>query len=94
MSAFSIWTAALRVPPTYDAVKQVKESKGLTSPHAYAYLADGTGGQLPAVALGYHGRSDRCDRCSERRCVRFVAVNKSLPGVTGCVLEDGTEVIP
>ena len=78
---------------TYDAVKQVKESKGLTSPHAYAYWPMAQVGNYRLSLSAIMGALTAATDAANGDVPSLSPSNKSLPGVTGLCLEDGTEVI-
>lgn len=78
---------------TYDAVKQVKESKGLTSPHAYAYWPMAQVGDYRLSLSAIMGALTAATDAANGDVPSLSPSNKSLPGVTGLCLEDGTEVI-
>lgn len=78
---------------TYDAVKQVKESKGLTSPHAYAYWPMAQVGNYQLSLSAIMGALTAATDAANGDVPSLSPSNKSLPGVTGLCLEDGTEVI-
>ncbi len=78
---------------TYDAVKQVKESKGLTSPHAYAYWPMAQVGNCRLSLSAIMGALTAATDAANGDVPSLSPSNKSLPGVTGLCLEDGTEVI-
>ncbi|MEE0032406.1 MAG: phage tail sheath family protein, partial [Agathobaculum butyriciproducens] len=78
---------------TYDAVKQVKESKGLTSPHAYAYWPMAQVGNYRLSLSAIMGARTAATDAANGDVPSLSPSNKSLPGVTGLCLEDGTEVI-
>ena len=78
---------------TYDAVKQVKESKGLTSPHAYAYWPMAQVGDYRLSLSAVMGALTAATDAANGDVPSLSPSNKSLPGVTGLCLEDGTEVI-
>ncbi len=78
---------------TYDAVKQVKESKGLTSPHAYAYWPMAQVGDSRLSLSAIMGALTAATDAANGDVPSLSPSNKSLPGVTGLCLEDGTEVI-
>ena len=78
---------------TYDAVKQVKESKGLTSPHAYAYWPMAQVGASRLSLSAIMGALTAATDAANGDVPSLSPSNKSLPGVTGLCLEDGTEVI-
>lgn len=78
---------------TYDAVKQVKENKGLTSPHAYAYWPMAQVGNYRLSLSAIMGALTAATDAANGDVPSLSPSNKSLPGVTGLCLEDGTEVI-
>lgn len=78
---------------TYDAVKQVKENKGLTSPHAYAYWPMAQVGDYRLSLSAVMGALTAATDAANGDVPSLSPSNKSLPGVTGLCLEDGTEVI-
>lgn len=78
---------------TYDAVKQVKENKGLTSPHAYAYWPMAQVGDYRLSLSAIMGALTAATDAANGDVPSLSPSNKSLPGVTGLCLEDGTEVI-
>lgn len=78
---------------TYDEVKQVKESKGLTSPHAYAYWPMAQVGNYRLSLSAIMGALTAATDAANGDVPSLSPSNKSLPGVTGLCLEDGTEVI-
>lgn len=78
---------------TYDAVKRVKESKGLTSPHAYAYWPMAQVGNYRLSLSAIIGALTAATDAANGDVPSLSPSNKSLPGVTGLCLEDGTEVI-
>ena len=78
---------------TYDAVKQVKESKVLTSPHAYAYWPMAQVGNYRLSLSAIMGALTAATDAANGDVPSLSPSNKSLPGVTGLCLEDGTEVI-
>ena len=78
---------------TYDAVKQVKESKGLTSPHAYAYWPMAQVGNYRLSLSAIMGALTAATDAANGDVPSLSPSNKSLLGVTGLCLEDGTEVI-
>lgn len=78
---------------THDAVKQVKESKGLTSPHAYAYWPMARVGDYRLSLSAIMGALTATTDAANGDVPSLSPSNKSLPGVTGLCLEDGTEVI-
>lgn len=78
---------------TYDVVKQVKESKGLTSPHAYAYWPMAQVGNYRLSLSAIMGALTAATDAANGDVPSLSPSNKSLPGVTGLCLEDGTEVI-
>lgn len=78
---------------TYDAVKQVKESKGLTSPHAYAYWPMAQVGNYRLSLSAIMGALTAATDAANGDVPSLSPSNKPLPGVTGLCLEDGTEVI-
>lgn len=78
---------------TYDAVKQVKESKSLTSPHAYAYWPMAQVGNYRLSLSAIMGALTAATDAANGDVPSLSPSNKSLPGVTGLCLEDGTEVI-
>ena len=78
---------------TYDAVKQVKESKGLTSPHAYAYWPMAQVGNYRLSLSAIMGALTAATDAANGDVPSLSPSNKSLPGVTGLCLEDGTEVM-
>lgn len=78
---------------TYDAVKQVKESKGLTSPHAYAYWPMAQVGNYRLSLSAIMGALTAATDAANGDVPSLSPSNKSLPGVTGLCLGDGTEVI-
>ena len=78
---------------TYDAVKQVKESKGLTSPHAYAYWPMAQVGDYRLSLSAVMVALTAATYAANGDVPSLSPSNKSLPGVTGLCLEDGTEVI-
>ena len=77
----------------YDAVKQVKENKGLTSPHAYAYWPMAQVGNYRLSLSAIMGALTAATDAANGDVPSLSPSNKSLPGVTGLCLEDGTEVI-
>lgn len=78
---------------TYDAVKQVKENKGLTSPHAYAYWPMAQVGNYRLSLSAIMGALTAATDAANGDVPSLSPSNKSLPGMTGLCLEDGTEVI-
>lgn len=78
---------------TYDAVKQVKENKGLTSPHAYAYWPMAQVGNYRLSLSAIMGALTAATDAANGDVPSLSPSNKPLPGVTGLCLEDGTEVI-
>lgn len=78
---------------TYDAVKQVKENKGLTSPHAYAYWPMAQVGNYRMSLSAIMGALTAATDAANGDVPSLSPSNKSLPGATGLCLEDGTEVI-
>ena len=78
---------------TYDAVKQVKENKGLTSPHAYAYWPMAQVGNYRLSLSAIMGALTAATDAANGDVPSLSPSNKSLPGVTGLCLEDGIEVI-
>lgn len=78
---------------TYDAVKHVKENKGLTSPHAYAYWPMAQVGNYRMSLSAIMGALTAATDAANGDVPSLSPSNKSLPGVTGLCLEDGTEVI-
>lgn len=78
---------------TYDAVKQVKENKGLTSPHAYAYWPMAQVGDYRLSLSAVMGALTAATDAANGDVPSLSPSNKSLPGVTRLCLEDGTEVI-